>query len=367
MATLRQRQRGVWEVRVFVGRDEHGKPLQISRTVRGGKKDAERVAADLEAKPSRDAGRKTVADLLTAWREVKAPTWAPYTRRDQASRSQRIAEDRIAKIPVARLRVSEVDDWLIRMRRRGVGEGSIRNQLQTLRSALGQAVRWGWLSQNPAALASHERPKRAPRGVMTTDEVRRVLAASSQVHELAPIALRLAAITGARRAELAALQWSDLEGLVLTIDSALTVVREAGPVQPVTVLRDDPTKKADRRRVALDEDTVSLLAAQRATREQITVWIFSETEAPPHPDRIGYWWRKARALSGIDPRWRLHDLRHWSATTALGDGFDLATVAGRLGHADPSTTLRVYSHALADRDADLATSLSDALRSERKR
>jgi integrase len=59
----------------------------------------------------------------------------------------------------------------------------------------------------------------------------------------------------------------------------------------------------------------------------------------------------------------LHDLRHWTATTALGKGFDLATVAGRLGHADPSTTLRVYSHALADRDAELATTLGEVLRS----
>ena len=82
----------------------------------------------------------------------------------------------------------------------------------------------------------------------------------------------------------------------------------------------------------------------------------------PHPDRIGYWWHRARTLSAIDSRWRLHDLRHWSATTALGDGFDLATVAGRLGHSDPSTTLRVYSHALADRDVDPAASLSAALR-----
>ncbi|MCU0270906.1 MAG: site-specific integrase [Acidimicrobiales bacterium] len=364
MATIRQRKRGVWEVRVFVGRDEQGKPVQVSRTVRGGKKDAERVAAELEAKPARQAGRKTVADLLDAWRALKDPSWAPYTRRDQASRARSIAADRIARVPVARLQVSDVDDWVTRLRRRGVGEGSVRNQLQTLRSALTQAVRWGWLSQNPAALANHERPKRTPRGVMSTDEVQRVLAAAERVHDMAPIALRLAAITGARRAELAALRWVDLDGDVLTIDSALSAVPEEVDGTVVTVKRDDPTKSADRRTVALDGDTAALLAVQRAKREPLTVWMFSDTEAVPHPDRIGYWWRRARTLSGIDEGWRLHDLRHWSATTALGNGFDLATVAGRLGHADPSTTLRVYSHALADRDTELATSLGDALRAE---
>ena len=64
MATIRKRAEGVWEVRVFVGRDERGKPIQRSKTVHGGKRDAERVAAELETKPSR-AGAKTVADRST--------------------------------------------------------------------------------------------------------------------------------------------------------------------------------------------------------------------------------------------------------------------------------------------------------------
>jgi integrase len=287
-------------VRVFVGRDEHGKPIQVSRTVHGGKKDAERVAAELTGRPSRQAGRKTVTDLLLAWRELKDPSWAPYSRRDQASRSQRISEDRIGKVPVARLQVSDVDEWVTRLRRRDVGEGSIRNQLQTLRSALTQAVKWGWIDVNPAALASHERPKRTPRGAMSPEEVQRVLAAAELVHEMAPIALRLAAITGARRSELAALHWSELEGAVLTIDSALTVVREPVDGTTTTMIQDDPTKTADRRRVTLDADTIALIEVQRKQRAPITVWMFSDTEKPPHPDRIGYWWRRARALSGID-------------------------------------------------------------------
>ena len=38
MATICQRKPGVWEVRVFVGNDEHGRPKQVSRTVRGTKR-----------------------------------------------------------------------------------------------------------------------------------------------------------------------------------------------------------------------------------------------------------------------------------------------------------------------------------------
>ena len=109
MATIRQRSRGVWEVRVFVGRDEAGSSVHSSRTVRGGKRDAERVAAELETKPARQAGRRTVADVLEEWGKHKEPTWAPYTRRDQLSRARGIAEDRTGRLPVGRLEVRDVD------------------------------------------------------------------------------------------------------------------------------------------------------------------------------------------------------------------------------------------------------------------
>jgi hypothetical protein len=41
---------------------------------------------------------------------------------------------------------------------------------------------------------------------------------------------------------------------------------------------------------------------------------------------------------------RLHDLRHYVATTLLSAGVDVRTVAGRLGHSNASTTLNVYGH-----------------------
>ena len=90
--------------------------------------------------------------------------------------------------------------------------------------------------------------------------------------------------------------------------------------------------------------------------------MFSDTERPPHPDRVGYWWQRARTLAGIDSRVApprppaLVGHRRRSS-----DGYDLATVAQRLGHSDPSVTLRVYSHALADRDVEVAASLSRLL------
>jgi len=123
VATIRERGDGVYEVRVFVGRDERGKPSQRSKTVRGGKREAERVAAELETKPFR-AGAKTVADALDAWVEMKTPTWAVSSKRDQIGRANALKEDPIGNVSVARLGVEDVDKWIARRRKQGKGEPS---------------------------------------------------------------------------------------------------------------------------------------------------------------------------------------------------------------------------------------------------
>jgi hypothetical protein len=62
MATLRERRPGVWEIHVFTGTDDHGRPTQLSETIHGGKREALRVAAQMESGPGRAAsgGRSVI-------------------------------------------------------------------------------------------------------------------------------------------------------------------------------------------------------------------------------------------------------------------------------------------------------------------
>jgi integrase/predicted nucleotidyltransferase len=357
MATLRERKPGVWEIRVFTGRDASGRPTQVSRTVRGTKREAQRVAATLESRPPSNAAGRTVTDALAAWRDVNQPVWAETTRRDYESRIARIESDPIAAMPVARLGVADVERWHARMRKTGVGEAAIRGRHSVLRAALAQALRWEWLGSNPASQAVLRQPKRAPRDAMTPDDVRAAIAAAREIDPAAGVALRLAAVAGLRRAELAALRWTDLEGSQLTIDSSACVVRRDGE----SSVEDVPTKTGDRRVLTLDPATVEEIAALRTDREQVSPYFFSDTTGPANPDRIGWWWTRAREQSGIARKWRLHDLRHWTATTAITSGHDVRTVAGRLGHANPAMTLRVYAHAVEGADQALAAELGAAL------
>jgi integrase len=283
VATLRQRRPGVWEIRVFTGRNAAGRPTQISRTVRGTKREAQRVAASLESKPPSNAAGRTVTDVLTAWRDVNQPVWAESTRRDYESRIAKIDDDPIAAMPVARLRVADVERWHARMRKTGVGEAAIRGRHGVLRAALAQALRWEWVGSNPASQAVLRQPKRAPRDAMTPDEVRAAIASAREIDPAAGVALRLAAVAGLRRAELAALQWSDLAGSQLTVDSSACVVRRDGE----SSVEDVPTKTGDRRVLTLDPVTVDEIAALRATGAGVAVPVLRHGRpGEPRPHRL---------------------------------------------------------------------------------
>jgi len=81
---------------------------------------------------------------------------------------------------------------------------------------------------------------------------------------------------------------------------------------------------------------------------------------PYRPDLVTKFATAAAKKAGVSTH--LHALRHFSATQGIAAGTDVVTMAGRLGHRDPSITLRVYSHALAQRDQDAAKAIGDSLR-----
>ena len=224
--------------------------------------------------------------------------------------------------------------------------GQIHNVLS---GSLAQAVRWGWRVDNPAKLTSL--PPDRPAEVRSPAPVDVLAAIEGADPELATF-VRLVAVVGGRRGEVAALRWSavDLEAGELVIAKALVESRDR------TIYEKD-TKTHQTRRVALDEGTVAALKAWRSrvedraeacgTRLKANGFLFSADPDGSSPWRPYHWtsaWRRLRDKVGIDKSVRLHDLRHFAATRLLDAGVPVRTVSGRLGHSRPATTLNVYAH-----------------------
>ena len=159
------------------------------------------------------------------------------------------------------------------------------------------------------------------------------------------------------------MRWTDEHDGQLLIDSTIEITNR-GDGTPE--LREAATRTANVRTVTLDADTVEMIDKLRRARAPYGPWMCGLGPEPVSPDRIGWWWKRARQLSGIDDQWRLHDLRHWSETMAIGQGHDVRTVAGRLGHANPAMTLRVYAHAFAAADQAVAAGLGESLKGDGK-
>ena len=146
--TKRKRREGVWEVRVYVGRDPvTGKPKQISKTVHGGARAADAALRDLieNQTPSRmDGLGATVNQLLDRWlEECERMDLSPTTMRTYRSQIERTIRPRLGKVPLTQLTPKHLDDLYGAMKANGKSAKTIRNHHAILSAALHQGVRWG--------------------------------------------------------------------------------------------------------------------------------------------------------------------------------------------------------------------------------
>ncbi len=135
----------------------------------------------------------------------------------------------------------------------------------------------------------------------------------------------------------------------------------------------DHTKNGTDYRVALDTRTVDALRDHRSRVERLAQQCETSVEAssfvfsyevdganPWRPDGVTHRWMDLRDRLGM-PGLRLHDVRHFMATTMLTGGVPVSVVSGRLGHARAATALNVYSHFVEAGDHEAADLISDML------
>ncbi|MFJ5992644.1 tyrosine-type recombinase/integrase [Lentzea sp. NPDC092896] len=244
----------------------------------------------------------------------------------------------------------------------GLAKSTIRQIHFILSGALQAAKRWKWITINPLEQSkppSPPKPKPNPPNAA---------AAAALINEAFRdldwgMFVWLSMVTGARRGELCALKFEDLD-----LDTGiLTVARSIGQEGGETWEKD--TKDHQQRRIALDEETLVLFRAYKLICEEkaqefgvrlvLGARIFSNS--PDHstylkPDSVTQRYGRMCARLGLETH--LHELRHYSATELIASGVDVRTVAGRLGHSGGgTTTLRVYAAWFSEADQRAATSL----------
>jgi len=358
-------------------------------------RDEARIAAS--ASGYIDRSTVTVEDYLSQWLAAHALEVKPRTRAGYAHLIETYVVPRIGAMRLQAVRSADLSR-LYRDLLEGGGRGgrplsarSVEYVHAVLRKAFADAVRTDQvLSSNPAERAKRPRKDVTQPVVMWSAADLAAFLASTQGHRLHAF-FWLAAATGARRGELVNLRWADVH-----LGEAPSL-RLRGTVSVINGVRVEGSTKGGRERiVSIDPATVAVLQAHRVAQDRERelaggAWVEDSAQtagghvfqqelgAPLFPDTPTALMRKllrqhndAATSIGDDPTGkvrslpsiRLHDLRHLHASLLLKAGVPVHVVAHRLGHADPSITLRVYAHVLDDQASHAATVFAEVLRRE---
>lgn len=198
----------------------------------------------------------------------------------------------------------------------------------------------------------------------TADQVRAFLDHTAE-HRL-HAAFVLLATTGMRRAECLGLRWSDVDLAAGRVSISQTVIMVHHDIRVGA-----PKTARGRRTVALDPGTVIALREHRKRQaaERLLMGagftdhglVFCRPDGGPlHPERFSRMFSRETAKIEL-PAIRLHDLRHTWATLALSAGEHPKVVQERLGHANVSITLDVYSHVSEGLHSDAASRVASII------
>lgn len=366
---------GTWAYKVELGRDADGRRQQQVRAGFASEGDAQRAVRELLHKIDTgdyvETSEQTVAAFLEGeWLPAIRPKVAGGTYGKRRLHVVTYTVPRIGRVPLQQVSAATLERLYGALlaeggRGKGLAPSTVRDVHRTLHKAFGDAVRWGHLSRNPAAAA--EAPAlskvaadaRSAQHVWTAAELGRFLAAIED-HRYGPV-FHLTAMTGARRSEVLAVRWSDVDLEAARIRFGRTLVRDADGTY---VLTDGTKSTASARTVALDPATVERLRRHRVQvlEDRMAVggaWqdldlLFHRGDgAPVSPPAVSQGFKRAVKAAELPPI-RFHDLRHTHATLLLQSGEPVRTVSQRLGHASPTITMSIYSHVLPGDDEGAA-------------
>jgi len=355
-----KREPDYWEVRAYAGRDPvTHKHRYVSRSLRGGKRDAQRLLTKLtnELDTHGPTSRQTVDELLTAHIDhLEARGRQARTIEGYRTIARGVAADpRLGRTQLDQLTVKALDEFYNRLGNRGLAPATTGRYHALLRSAFKQAMAWGWTATNPVQLATPPSVPRVSRKIVTPEVVAALLAEAerSGVPDYV-VAFRFLAATGARRGEVCALRWSSVN----LVNGRIEIRAAMAQLMNGEVREKDP-KSHQIREVSVDTRTLEMLRDHHALQRQLASQLGETLSAnafvladfsidaaglgPTQPNRLTQAFGRLRERVPEAGNMRLHDLRHWYASTQLDAGEPLPAVAARIGdHVE--TLAKVYAH-----------------------
>nr|WP_325180700.1 site-specific integrase [uncultured Oscillibacter sp.] len=219
---------------------------------------------------------------------------------------------------------------------------------------LSDAMEGGFLNHNPAWRTYKYSGKRKEKLVADEETMQKIITALENESIKYETYYKLIIATGMRRGECCGLKWSDIDYERKSIHIQRNVVKITGED---IIVKDTKTAAGDRY-VYFSPEMESLLKeyyrecvwqADAYENRELTAddFVFRkhDSQDPMTPSTFTWRFKLILKKNGLPEKLNVHSLRHSNASLLIAGGADVATVAGLLGHSQPSTTLDIYTHA----------------------
>lgn len=343
---------------VFQYRDEYSRTQRMTLGKHGSitpdqaRKEAKKISAKVTAgsNPAMDKKERrealTVNDLLDEYlASEKFASKAKTTRKTDIGRIDRHLRPLLGTTILEKLTVEQVRkafagirdgktaiDVKTGFRGRAIvrgGEGAARMAIRVLRSIFSWGMQQRYLSENPASGIDLGRDGERTAVLSNTDQYAQLftaideLQAEQRIRREAADCIRVLALTGARRNEIAGLRW----GWVDLKRSKITLPANAHKTG----------KKTGVKEIALSAAAQAIISSQPAGSPEGYVFPPAKGDGPLS---LAKGWRAIRERAGLPADLGLHGLRHSLATVMAVQGAAAPEIMAALGHRQLSTAAR---------------------------
>lgn len=363
---IREKGKNIYEIAVDSGKDGNGRRIRKYERFKGSKKEAKAREAEIKSHMSQGTyvtnNNETVRSYFESWLDIYVKHSLKPKSYDSYIHICREFVDRYGSMKLKSLTPLNLMEFYNYLRDRGNVKREIINQNRRLTEntilryyavinvALKHAVKWQYIAYNPNERVNRPKKVKKESKFYDLEQTKTLLRALDGEDIKYQAIIRLALDTGCRLGELTGLEWDDID-----LRTGIVSINKTTQRINHQLVESTPKNNTSIRTVYISEPTIEVLEKYKKyiydIKEQLgNKWLgskkvfTSDDGGSIHPDV------PRKILTRVLEKYKLpiinfHGLRHTSASLQLSSGTSVADISRRLGHADISTTLNIYSHA----------------------